>query len=159
MVRLRPAEPGDAGLLFDWVNQPDSLAGKIQTSGPIPWQVHQAWFARSLSDDATTIWIIEVDGRPAGQVRISRNDDWNDVDIYLAAAYRGHGLAQAALAAVVECVRHRTGRALRLRALVKPGNTMSQKLFERAGFDRQTSAPDHVAYVLTNGSGGLEEWK
>lgn len=148
-MKLRPAEHRDAELLFDWVNRPDSLAGKLKTSGPITRETHEAWFARSLSDAAAAIWIIEVDGQPAGQVRVFLNDDWNDVDIYLAAPHRRRGLAQAALAAVVEGLRRRK-QALRLRARVKTGNAASQKLFERAGFACQATAPDHVVYVLTD---------
>jgi hypothetical protein len=48
--KLRAAKPGDAWLLFNWVNAPDSLVNREKTTGSIDRNEHQSWFNRRLED-------------------------------------------------------------------------------------------------------------
>ena len=68
-VHLRSAEPGDARLLFEWLNHADSLAGSLLTKDPVPWETHKTWFEERLSAANCGIWIAELAAAPIGQVR------------------------------------------------------------------------------------------
>jgi len=132
-VRLREAGAADGALLFEWVNSADSLANKERTEAPIPRAEHECWFAKRLSDPATTIWIVEADGQPVGHVRLQCNAGVAEVDIYIATERRGQGHARAALrAAIRDFRRSEPGRPVVARVLAD--NTASRALFESLGF-------------------------
>jgi RimJ/RimL family protein N-acetyltransferase len=145
-VRLRPANAGDAALLFEWLNRPDSLAASLDTAAPVAWQDHERWLTARLADPGTRLWIVERDGAPVGQVRLQDKGDGPEVAIYIDPAARGGGIAGAAL-----------DHALGEGALAWPGataiarvrldNARSQRLFERAGFVKKARADDHRVLV------------
>ncbi len=147
-LTLRPVGTGDAALLFEWVNSPDSLAHKRQTRVPIIWQNHQAWLARLLANDAAGLWIIESQGQPVGQVRLAP-DVWGRrmVDIFVQPAARRGGVAQAAIGqALAEAARLWPGEPVY--AEVLSGNTPSHGLFQGSGFALERSEADHALYVF-----------
>jgi len=126
---LRPATTDDAKLLFDWVNAPDSLANKIATVAPVDWPTHRQWLQARIADPDCLLEIVELDGRPIGQVRLEPGDRGTMVDIYIAPAFRRSGLARTALAeAIARCA------ARPVVALVKPDNAPSLALFRALGF-------------------------
>jgi len=133
-LQLRPATMDDARLLFDWVNAPDSLASKAATTSPIDWSTHRAWLAARIGDSDCLLEIIEVEGRPAGQVRLEPGRRGHLVDIYVSAAHRRSGLARAALGGALERCSARP-----VVALVKSDNSASQALFRSLGF-RETGS-------------------
>jgi spore coat polysaccharide biosynthesis protein SpsF (cytidylyltransferase family)/GNAT superfamily N-acetyltransferase len=146
-VRLRPAVKADCRLLLDWVNSPSSLANKLATAAPILPAEHEAWLNGKLGNPHAMIWIGEAEGRPAGQVRLDRNGDALDVDIYVDPVYRGQGVGLAMLeAAHGEAAFRWPG--LPLRARIKPGNWPSRRLFARAGFGHMIAAADHIILHL-----------
>lgn len=151
-ARLRQARAEDMHRLFDWVNAPDSLAGKRKTAAPISWPEHETWFRRRLDDASTRLWLIERAGEPVGQIRLSPDDAGRRVvDIYLLPTARGRGLARAALT-----------EALRRAAALWPGepvyaevmaqNAASHRLFRKAGFSVEAVAPTHTLYRFQGGS-------
>lgn len=142
-VRLRPARPEDADVLFEWVNRPDSLAGKLKTTAPIARADHDAWFARRLSSPDAAIWIAEVAGVPAGQVRLELTDGALDVDIYVEPSHRRQGLGIAILKAVRKEAAERWP-GVPLCARIKRDNRASQGLFARAGYGAPAAALNHV---------------
>jgi len=140
MIELRPATSADADQLLDWVNTPDSLAGKLATSAPIDHPTHLAWLARRLADPETRLWVIECDHLPIGQLRAEwRAGAW-EIDIFLAPIARGSGHAGRALFAGLA----QLGNVARAR--VRHSNVASQRLFERAGFRRTATMPEHIVY-------------
>jgi RimJ/RimL family protein N-acetyltransferase len=147
VVTLRRATAADSELFFVWVNQPDSLAGKLLTKKEISRHEHEAWFAAHVADADCFMWIIEVGAKPAGQIRIAPRDASHEIDIYLDAAYRRGGVAHNALKqAITLFAAVKTGR--RLNACVKNNNMASQGLFERAGFALTARHGDHMVYSL-----------
>lgn len=145
-LRLRPAMPDDAELLFAWVNSPDSLAGKLSTGGPIPWETHQDWLQRKLKDPDCAIWIGEYADEPAGQVRVERRDGMLEVDVFVDRDKRGGGLGRTLLAALAAQCRERfPGDDLLAR--VKPDNIASQKLFRAAGYELSEERADHLVFT------------
>ncbi len=132
-VRLREAGAADGALLFEWVNSPDSLANKERTEAPVPRAEHECWFATRLTDPATTIWIVEADNQPVGQVRLQCNAGVAEVDIYIAAGRRGEGHARAALRDAIRDFR-RSEPDTPVVARVLADNAASRALFESLGF-------------------------
>ncbi len=146
-VSLRRAEASDCGLLFSWVNLPDSLAGKLRTRGPIARAEHDAWFQQRLADADCRLWIVMTEGHPQGQIRLTRSPEGWEIDIYVASAARRRGVARDALAQAIEALRTEVPGAPLL-ARVKPDNAASRRLFERLGFRATRQSPDYVAFVL-----------
>lgn len=145
-VELRRASAADARLLFEFANRPDSLGQKLATTAPIPWDTHVAWLNRRLSDPATRLFIIEVEGVPAGQVRLQAEADGvAEVDIYVTPDRRGSGFAKWAIEEAV--LRWNGPHGLRaLRARVKPDNAPSLALFGALDFAIIQRRSDHIVY-------------
>lgn len=144
---LRSASADDARQLYAWLNEPDSLAGKLETAGPVAWDAHVAWLSARLDVADCGIWIAERDGRALGQVRAERKADSRlHVDIYVASHSRGAGVGLAMLTALAgECASRWPGEALVAR--VRSDNGPSRRLFERAGYALRAQAPDYAEYV------------
>ncbi|MEQ8667360.1 MAG: GNAT family N-acetyltransferase [Rhodospirillales bacterium] len=132
-LRIRTATPSDGPILFEWVNRPDSLAGKLETTEPIPRSVHDKWFSARLSDPETLILIAEVERRAVGQVRLQRDGGKYVIDVYVTPENRGHGVSDKLIDAAITQVSSVTPET-RVVANVKPDNTASAALFERSGF-------------------------
>lgn len=128
MLSLRAATQDDAQRLFDWRNDPVTRAMAIQTD-PVPWDGHVGWLTASLANPRRRLLIGLSDGVPMGTLRFDLSDEIL-VSITLAPDHRGRGLALPLLTAGIDTL----DRPTRLLAQVKPGNTASQRLFERAGF-------------------------
>lgn len=139
-IVLRCATEADAERLLEWVNTPDSLAGKLVTSAPIDRPSHLAWLARRLADPETKLWVIEHNHRPIGQLRAERRAGAWEIDIFLDRIARGGGRAQRALLVGLAQL------DAKARARVRPSNTASQRLFERTGFHRVAATSDHIVY-------------
>ncbi len=146
---LRRAGPGDSYLLFQWVNRPDSLAGKLATQGPIARQTHDAWFASRLADPETFLWIIESGDKPVGQLRFMKKAEAYEVDIYVLPDRRRSGIAQEALKHGIGELKAARAAPHSVRASVKIENFGSQRLFERAGFLLCERHAGHLVYGLT----------
>jgi RimJ/RimL family protein N-acetyltransferase len=146
---LRRAGLGDSLLLFQWVNRPDSLAGKLATQEPIARKTHDAWFAARLADPETFVWIIESDDKPVGQLRLMKKAGAYEVDIYVLPDRRRSGIAQEALKRGIEELKTARTAPQVLRASVKTENVDSQRLFERAGFLLCERHAGHLVYGLT----------
>lgn len=150
MIKLRAATSADAELLFGWVNDPSSLAGKLCTSSQVEFADHCLWLEQRLKDPGTSIWIACDGDLPVGQVRLQRTDagdkDIFDVDIFVSEAARCRGNARAML---VEATKELASRipGARLRARVRIENIRSQKLFQSLGFRLVAKEVDHLIYL------------
>ncbi len=143
---LRKASQDDDRLLFDWVNHPDSLNGKLHTETEIDWDTHVGWLRKQLNDPDTAIWIAEVAEKPVGQVRVEKRQSGLEVDVFLAQEARGAGVAcQMIEVAASECAG--LWPEVPMIARVRPGNMPSRRLFARAGFGLARVMPDHL--ILT----------
>ena len=138
---VRPAAHEDASLLRAWVNADDSMKWKKDTKNLISIDEHLAWFHARLNDPSTQIWIILHDGKPSGQVRLEKIDDFVYVDIYVVAVSRGIGLAGFALNESINRYTQQTGKE-KFCAIVNPNNHASEKLFLENGFHKENGELD-----------------
>ena len=92
---LRRAALKDARLLWQWANDPGVRNRSFDTSS-IYYDTHFQWYQAKLRSASTRIWIVEVTGIPAGQIRYERKDNNDnrvaDIDISVATAFRGKGI-------------------------------------------------------------------
>ncbi len=150
MIGLRPATPADAELLFEWVNSPSSLAGKLKTNGQIKWDDHRRWLTQRLNDPGTSIWIALDDATVVGLVRFQRvkeaGESFYDVDVFVPDRERGRGRAKAMLSAAARELAGREPRA-RWRALVRKEKSASQRLFQSLGYRLMANQQDRMVYV------------
>jgi RimJ/RimL family protein N-acetyltransferase len=157
-LTLRKAEPGDARLLFEWVNDPVTRAQSF-TQTAIPWEDHERWFARKLVDARCLLLIAEeAPGRPVGQVRFDLGADASAViSVAIAPEQRGRGLGAAAIARACEALRAQHG-ALTVHAYIRRDNVASQRAFSRAGFSAPVAVDyqGHAAVRLSLALSGLE---
>lgn len=132
-LRLRLAEAGDEKMLLDWQAAPETRRFALNPKVPSA-EEHHAWFTGKLAAHQDWLLFGELDGVPAGYVRL----DWMGEDkgrpqylISIAAApgWHGKGIGSALLAGA---------RALapgaHLHATVLPANTASVALFTKAGY-------------------------
>lgn len=71
-VIVRPAQPGDSRMVFDWRNDPVTMRVSRNT-GEVTWETHQGWFGKVLADSRRHLLVGEVPGpaaaeEPAGYV-------------------------------------------------------------------------------------------
>jgi RimJ/RimL family protein N-acetyltransferase len=150
---LRPATASDAELLLEWRNDPKTREASFQQE-PIGVEEHRAWLAGRLDDPDSALLVIEIDGKPAGSIRLDRHgDEEAEIHIVVAPGRRGGGLASMALDLASERAAELLG-VRRVRARVKPGNEASLRAFHSAGFKPAGEADDVVELVRPSGSRG-----
>jgi len=144
-VRLREATAGDARLLFEWRNDPQTRAASHE-SAPVAWEDHIAWLERALAEPRRALYVAVDDRGALGTVRLDAGDDDHaTISITIAPERRGEGLATPLIAAA--CARA-GGPVV---ALVKPENARSIRAFEQAGFRRAGTEDGSVRLVRDGG--------
>lgn len=132
-ISLRPAVPADEERIFDWRNRPEIVAlGSSHQS--VDRAKHGAWFAESLCGAVRSLYIVEVNGQPSGQIRF----DWGErrraeVSIYLLSGFTGRGLGLAALREGCRLALA-SGRVDGVVARIRHENLRSRSAFVKAGF-------------------------
>jgi RimJ/RimL family protein N-acetyltransferase len=146
-VQMRPATLQDAALLFEWVNSPSSLAGKIRTAGPVPWDSHIRWLTDRVEHGVARIWIAMVGEVIVGQLRLEPRDENVEIDIFVLPEHRRRGVARQMVSW--------GGRQSRLlwpecamMARVRSDNIGSRRLFAAAGFEQVASGGEVVLFRL-----------
>lgn len=137
-VVLRAARVQDCRRIWRWRNDEETRRASFDSS-PIPFGRHERWFRESLGRQDRRIYVIVVDGQPAGVARLDLEGGQGIVSIHLAPAWRGRGVGPAALDALAELAFGALGLD-RLVASVKPDNPASLATFEKAGFTRVGAA-------------------
>lgn len=144
-VRLRRAEPNDAGFLHAIRNEP--AAGRFQPLRPYSeGQLRELIERRATAPldsnlDGKVQWVILADDRPAGWVSLdvtSREHAVGAVGYTVGEAFHGRGIATRALQTVVDIAFASDQVNLeRLEAVVAVGNIASRRVLENAGFSRE----------------------
>ena len=145
-VRLRPAQPGDCDLLFDWANDPQARQNSLNSEA-IPPDTHQRWF-RDRLESAQAYLLIGIDERetPAGIVRFEERDGRHTVSFTVAPEFRGRGVASHLLHQGIEWLRL-IEPAAKVNGVAKRDNVASRRTMERCGFGlAREDGPEGVAH-------------
>lgn len=123
-MRLRPLESRDLEVLRELRNRNREW---FFHDKEISAEQQRRWF-EGLASRPVRFYVIEEVDRVVGTISITETPEGREVgNLLLDEGYRGRGLMGRAL----EQVTKEPGRYF---ALVKPGNTSSLRVFERAGF-------------------------
>lgn len=144
-MKLRPADLGDAATLLGWRNDPTTRSMSLE-QGEVSLENHESWLAAKLADPRCEIWIGTVDERPVGQVRFDLVEQRVAiVSISVDAAARGTGLG---IEILTSALAETALEPSTVRALVRPENTASLRLFERCGFTTKSRSQDQAVFEL-----------
>jgi UDP-2,4-diacetamido-2,4,6-trideoxy-beta-L-altropyranose hydrolase len=147
---LRLATSLDCRRLFEWRNHPQIIATTTSGKGVNPIE-HRQWFEDLLTRADRRLYIVEIDGTPAGQTRFdARPDGYCVISVYLIPEFGRRGLGVAAIRLGCDLI-FQMWSAKGVLAYVRPDNPEGQRAFLRAGF--RAVPPDagcpkgHVAFV------------
>ena len=140
---LREAAAEDAELLFVWRNEKTTRANSFHTT-EIPYGDHERWFSEVLERDDVTILIYEVDGVPAGQVRLTEEGGCVEISYSVDKKWRGHGHATRMLALIEDYLKDKQRDTL-LVARVRPENVASIRVFEHLKY-RMMNLEDEIRF-------------
>lgn len=152
MIRVRPAEPEDGGVLLEWRNDPDTVAAS-GTPMPVAAAAHARWLSAVLADPFRVLYIAELDSDDRPRVGMCRFDLTADgssaeVSINLAPSHRGQGLSRTLLEAGIAQLRSDHPGVGSLDAKIRHRNTASRRLFESLGFEFVSRDPEFDEFAL-----------
>lgn len=132
MLTIRKAQKSDLIFYFKLRNEP-SIRKASFNSKPFDLASHTSWFFKKIKDSSAHLFVAQVAGKPAGQIRIDIRGATAEVSIALLPEYRGKGYASPAI--YKSCKRILTKVPnLYILAYIKLDNIASVKSFARAGF-------------------------
>jgi UDP-2,4-diacetamido-2,4,6-trideoxy-beta-L-altropyranose hydrolase len=151
-LRLREAQPDDAGLFFGWANDPQVRRQSLNTQ-TIPWTAHRPWFAARIADERSRLFVLEARSLPVGQIRFDIEAGEVRISYSLDAQFRGRGWARILVGLGMSRMAA-LGRMV-FRAELKKTNTASAAVFRRLGFLESPFADreDITVFRFDNGSG------
>jgi UDP-2,4-diacetamido-2,4,6-trideoxy-beta-L-altropyranose hydrolase len=132
---VRLARMADAKAVWEINNDPVARQNAVNHD-PIPLQDHLKWFEASLVNENRFLWVLEDDSHVHGVVRADFNQDDARISIAVAAKSRGQGVGGRLLSAAVERL-EKMGSCRTISAIIRPKNTASVRVFEKAGFQFQ----------------------
>jgi len=133
-IKIRKANENDSHFLFDLRNK-NYVYNNSGTPRPVEWQEHISWLLKVLSGEANKeLFIIEFEGKPAGQVRFDYNDSQATVNISLLKEFQGKGIAKRAIEEGMNKIVEKE-KIKKFIAEIHQDNIASQKLFEKLGFE------------------------
>ncbi|GFK94863.1 UDP-N-acetylglucosamine--N-acetylmuramyl-(pentapeptide) pyrophosphoryl-undecaprenol N-acetylglucosamine transferase [Fundidesulfovibrio magnetotacticus] len=132
-LRLRPASQADSALLLAWRNDPETIRASLQDR-PVSLAEHNAWFAKSLADPSLRLYVAELEGRPAGTVRLNSDASGHVLSWTVAPSMRGQGVGKAMVRLAVQ----HAPRAVR--AEIRQGNIASVRIALHAGLSLHSTS-------------------
>jgi UDP-2,4-diacetamido-2,4,6-trideoxy-beta-L-altropyranose hydrolase len=147
-ITLRRATSDDMMLYFEWANDPDVRKNSFSQE-QIALEAHKNWFAKKLSDENAVLYVLEVDGVAAGQIRFDIKEETNthfaEIDFSLDHTFRGQGFGTTILRIGVEVFVRDAPKPIIVQGSVKNANTASRRAFQNAGFTEQLQTDDREA--------------
>jgi UDP-2,4-diacetamido-2,4,6-trideoxy-beta-L-altropyranose hydrolase len=132
-MTLRRANEDDALPLLALANDPGVRANAFHPA-PIARADHLRWYAGKLASESTAMWVLELAGVLAAQIRYDRTEGGlAEIGYAVSPAFRGMGLGTRILLDTWEPACEALG-VHGVRGVVIQGNTASVRAFEKAGF-------------------------
>lgn len=128
---LREATWEDRDLLYEWRNDAAVRSASFR-SQEVSVAEYEAWLKKKLADPASSIYILEVKGKPMGQVRLDRQDKKAFIPYDVSAPFRGQGYGKLLLTLVEQ---EAAKESLVLVGQVKKDNIASQVIFQSLGYE------------------------
>ncbi|NUS00355.1 MAG: GNAT family N-acetyltransferase [Kribbellaceae bacterium] len=154
MYRLRPAVPSDAEFLADVTLTATRAQGRLAADvDELAWREgFVEWTLESIQDPATDLYVVTVDDRAVGRLRVSRTPqavELNGIQLHPDVQNRGIGTA------IINTLQDEaTRRGVPLQLNVERDNPNARRLYDRLGFTK--TAEDGAEDVL-QWSKGVEQ--
>ena len=140
-LMLREAEPSDCRLLYEWRNDPLVRQFSFHTE-PVLWENHERWFEAMMKDPDRRQYILERDGKPVGQIRITKEGADAEISYSVAEDERGKGYGSALLKMILPAALKAFPDVSHLTGQVKAGNKASAGAFEKCGYHSDGALED-----------------
>lgn len=131
----------DCRQVFEWANDPEVRAVSFNPE-PILWPHHRVWFKAKVQDKSCIFYKVHWFDRPIGQVRFDRSGHKATISVSLIREYRRKGLGAPTIKLASARLFSNT-HVREITAFVKLNNKVSRKVFEKAGFQRDTVSSIH----------------
>ena len=147
---IRLAKKSDIWIIYNWVNQIDSIKNKLITKTKISRPEHKGWYENSLKNKNRYIWIVEEKHIALGQIRFDIDEEQKlcFIDIYIDKKHRKNNFGQKALYKAIELVKSNSSLNYCV-ALVLKSNLTSLKFFYSLGFSIYKSKYSYYDLRLT----------
>lgn len=150
-ITFRRATMLDAPDLLRWKNDPDTRMFSIVSHDEVTQERHATWMEWALGSPNVRIYIIEVDGRPCGDVRCEVHANYVEIAVKIDSDFRGHGIGAYAVNQIGKIAQDEFRR--KLIAKIVYGNVASMRLFENCGYRVMSHGEDY--YILSKDYGGV----
>ena len=131
---LRKATMDDADILFEWVNDKITRQSAFD-SHIISYDEHIAWFSKLLNDTERAQYILMLDDKPLGQIRLDIEGVIAEIDYSICRSERGKGYGNVMIELIKKQVHTDFPLVRRLIGRVKPSNKASYNCFISNGFE------------------------
>lgn len=132
------AQQKDVDLLFSWIN--DAAVRKQSLSNHIiTYTEHKNWFSKKLADKNCYLYIVYKKDKPVGMVRFDMNTNESTISYLVDALQRGKGVGGAIINFGIEQFKKDSRFKGLFIAIVKNVNVASLKIFEKAGFEKEST--------------------
>ena len=129
---LRPAEPDDLGSVYAMRNLLE-IVRWTESGREVTMEEHKAWFALRIARGDNRLFLIEVEGTPAGALDLARHGDEAVISIYLLSPLRGRGHGRRLIRQACSVARQCWGRVTVV-ARILSDNAASLHAFRASGF-------------------------
>lgn len=129
---LRPAELDDLGTVFAMRNLLE-IVRWTESGREVTMDEHRTWFTSRMALDDNRLFIVEVEGTPAGAIDLARRGDEVIISIYLLSPLRGRGHGRRLIREACATARHSWG-PLAVVARILSDNEPSRHAFGAVGF-------------------------
>ena len=150
--RLRKANENDCDLLYRFRNDPLVREMSFHTE-EIHYTVHQEFFEKLLADRDRRQYVLEVEGEPAGQIRVKAAEDpvtgtrtALEISYSVDRAFRRRGLGTWLWREIVQTAKEDFPETSVFLGSVKPENQASNRAFLRAGYEALRTDEEKTLY-------------
>ncbi len=143
---LRKVTAADEKLVLLWANDPETRKWSFNSNAITP-SGHKKWFKSKLNDQNVLMWILEDNNRPAGLVRLEKENNEVVLNYLIAPKERGKGLAKIMLEMAIDMKEDYWGNN-KVLAYTLPKNIPSIKSLQKAGFFLVDSTDGKSCYVF-----------
>lgn len=145
-VIIRPITYEDKDILFEWANDELCRRNSFNTN-MISYDEHCQWFEKKMKTDDCKMYIIEVDEKSVGQIRLEKRDG-NEIEIgyFIESQYRGRGYGKKLLEFAEGLLRVKNRNEINLVGKVKYDNVYSRNCFVKLEYEEKCG-DEYVIYT------------
>lgn len=145
-LMLNKVTQQDVDITFKWATDKKIRAFSF-TQSEITYKEHAAWFEKKISATDCLYFIATLENKPVGSIRFDIVESTATISYLVDAAYHGIGLGRSLLAeGMKKLLKHAPGTK-KIVGFVLPTNTPSVRVFEKLGFQRDsTNTTDSIKF-------------